>query len=35
MIQAGTMMTLLIPIILFLIFQRSFTRGIVITGVEK
>jgi len=28
-------MTLLIPVILFAIFQRVFTRGIVITGVEK
>jgi multiple sugar transport system permease protein len=35
LIQAGTMMTLLIPVILFVIFQRVFTRGIVITGVEK
>lgn len=34
-IQAGTIMTLLIPVILFVIFQRVFTRGIVITGVEK
>jgi len=34
-IQAGTMMTLLIPVIIFVIFQRIFTRGIVITGVEK
>jgi multiple sugar transport system permease protein len=34
-IQAGTIMTMVIPIILFLIFQRFFTRGIVITGVEK
>ena len=34
-IQAGTMMTLIIPVILFVIFQRVFTRGIVITGVEK
>jgi multiple sugar transport system permease protein len=34
-IQAGTMMTLLIPVILFVVFQRMFTRGIVITGVEK
>jgi multiple sugar transport system permease protein len=34
-IQAGTIMTMLIPIALFLIFQRFFTRGIVITGVEK
>ena len=35
LIQAGNMMTLLIPVILFVIFQRAFTRGIVITGVEK
>ncbi|MFL5727258.1 MAG: carbohydrate ABC transporter permease [Chloroflexota bacterium] len=34
-IQAGTIMTMLIPILLFLVFQRFFTRGIVITGVEK
>ena len=27
--------TILIPIALFLVFQRFFTRGIVITGVEK
>jgi len=35
LIQAGTLMTLLIPIGLFLVFQRFFVRGIVITGVEK
>lgn len=37
LIQAGTLMTLLIPVILFIIFQRWFTRGIVLTGtgVEK
>ena len=34
-IQAGTVMTFVIPVILFLIFQRAFTRGIVLTGVEK
>ena len=34
-IQAGTLMTMIIPVVLFLIFQRVFTRGIVITGVEK
>ncbi|MEW6226258.1 MAG: carbohydrate ABC transporter permease [Chloroflexota bacterium] len=34
-VQAGTLMTMLIPIILFLIFQRVFVRGVVITGVEK
>jgi multiple sugar transport system permease protein len=35
LIQAGTLMTMIIPILLFLIFQRVFTRGIVITGVER
>ncbi len=35
LIQAGNMMTLLIPVALFVLFQRVFTRGIVITGVEK
>jgi multiple sugar transport system permease protein len=35
LIQAGTLMTLIVPVIIFLIFQRVFTRGIVITGVEK
>ena len=34
-VQAGVIMSLLIPVALFLIFQRVFTRGIVITGVEK
>jgi multiple sugar transport system permease protein len=35
LIQAGTVMTMLIPVVMFLIFQRFFVRGIVITGVEK
>jgi multiple sugar transport system permease protein len=34
-VQAGTLMTMLIPIALFLVFQRVFIRGVVITGVEK
>ena len=34
-VQAGTLMTMLIPVILFLIFQRIFVRGVVVTGVEK
>ena len=34
-IQVGTIMTLVIPVALFVIFQRAFIRGIVITGVEK
>ena len=35
LIQAGTMFTLIIPVVVFIIFQRVFVRGIVITGVEK
>ena len=35
LIQAGAMLTLIIPVVLFVIFQRVFVRGIVITGVEK
>ena len=35
LIQAGNMMTLLIPVVLFAAFQRVFVRGVVITGVEK
>jgi multiple sugar transport system permease protein len=34
-IQAGNIMTLVVPILLFIAFQRFFTRGIAITGVEK
>src|SRR6188472_220306 len=34
-VQAGTLMMMLIPVVLFLIFQRVFIRGVVITGVEK
>ena len=35
LIQAGTLMTLIIPVVAFLFTQRFFTRGIVITGVDK
>ncbi|HET7704041.1 MAG TPA: carbohydrate ABC transporter permease [Candidatus Limnocylindrales bacterium] len=35
LIQAGTLMTLVIPVLLFLAFQKVFTRGVVITGVDK
>ncbi len=34
-IQAGTLMTLFLPVLFFILFQRVFVRGIVITGVEK
>jgi multiple sugar transport system permease protein len=34
-IQAGALMTLAIPLVLFVIAQRFFVQGIVITGVEK
>jgi multiple sugar transport system permease protein len=35
LIQAATLMTLVIPVAIFLVFQRVFVRGIVITGVER
>jgi multiple sugar transport system permease protein len=35
LISAGTLMTLVIPVAAFLVTQRFFTRGIVISGVEK
>jgi multiple sugar transport system permease protein len=35
LIQAGSLMTLVIPLILFFVAQRFFVQGIVITGVEK
>jgi len=35
LIQAGVLLTMIIPVILFLVFQRFFVRGIVITGVER
>jgi multiple sugar transport system permease protein len=35
LIQAGTLMTMVVPVLLFLLFQRAFTKGVVITGVEK
>ncbi len=34
-IQAGALMTLIIPLIIFVVAQRFFVQGIVITGVEK
>jgi multiple sugar transport system permease protein len=35
MIQAGALLTLIIPLVLFFAAQRFFIQGIVITGVEK
>jgi multiple sugar transport system permease protein len=35
MIQAGALMTIIIPMIIFFMAQRFFIQGIVITGVEK
>ncbi len=34
-IQAGALMTLALPLIIFVVAQRFFVQGIVITGVEK
>jgi multiple sugar transport system permease protein len=33
--QAGTLMTMVIPILFFLFTQRFFMQGVVITGVDK
>ena len=35
LIQAGALMTLIIPVIIFFLAQRFFVQGIVITGVER
>ena len=35
LIQAGAMMALIVPLILFVVAQRFFIQGIVVTGVEK
>ena len=35
LIQASALMTMAVPIIIFLLAQRAFMRGIVVTGVEK
>jgi multiple sugar transport system permease protein len=35
LIQAGAMLALILPVILFFVAQRFFIQGIVITGVEK
>jgi multiple sugar transport system permease protein len=33
--EAATIMTLAIPVVLFILFQRYFVRGVVVTGVDK
>ena len=35
LIQAAALMTMVLPVIVFLLAQRAFMRGVVITGVEK
>jgi multiple sugar transport system permease protein len=35
LIQAGSLMALIAPLILFAVAQRFFVQGIVITGVDK
>jgi multiple sugar transport system permease protein len=35
LIQAAALMTMAVPVIVFLLAQRAFMRGVVITGVEK
>ena len=35
LIQAGALMAMLLPLLLFVVAQRFFVQGIVVTGVEK
>jgi multiple sugar transport system permease protein len=35
LVQAATLMTIVLPMAIFFLAQRAFMRGIVITGVEK
>jgi multiple sugar transport system permease protein len=35
LIQASALLTMIVPIVVFLLAQRAFMRGVVITGVEK
>jgi multiple sugar transport system permease protein len=35
LIQAGALMAVILPVILFFVAQRFFVQGIVVTGVEK
>jgi len=35
LVQAGTIMTLILPVIIFIFTQKYFMQGVVITGVEK
>ena len=35
LIQAAAMMAIVVPIAIFVVAQRAFMRGVVITGVEK
>ena len=35
LIQASALMTMVVPVVIFFLAQRSFMRGVVITGVEK
>ena len=35
LIQASALMTMVVPVVVFLLAQRAFMRGVVITGVDK
>ncbi|HSJ87474.1 MAG TPA: hypothetical protein VK909_09725, partial [Anaerolineales bacterium] len=35
LVQAGALMAIILPLILFAVAQRFFVQGIVVTGVEK
>ena len=35
LIQASALLTMAVPIVIFLFAQRAFMRGVVVTGVDK
>ena len=35
LIQTGSLMALVVPVVIFFLAQRAFLRGVVITGVDK
>jgi multiple sugar transport system permease protein len=35
LIQASAILTMAVPVVIFLLAQRAFMRGVVVTGVDK
>ena len=35
LIQAASLMTMAVPVVIFFLAQRAFMRGVVVTGVDK